>query len=383
MSSTNANAYTFVVSGYRDTYTIFSFDPSNAQIKVISDSKAPEKASWIESAPNAGGLASSRNLYSISEVEKGLAVSLKLSNEKIEITSQRETKGSPAHVHIMKDGSGLVAGNYLGGSVIFYPFNPDGSLSSTSESTLLELPFVYKDKEAPNPERQDASHAHQVLEGENGTLYVPDLGSDRVWVIEREGESGLKIKGWLQAPPGTGPRHAVISKDGKHMYVLTELTSDILVFSLDNPTYPIVPKPDFKANIIPDEVPAEAHKFINASELVANPAHPYILYGSNRLEMHLEENSKGQFKTPEGASGDAIAIIELNESGDKVQSVKKIRTGLDNLRGMAISADGKYVATAGRKKGGLEIWRTGENGLDFKLAAKNEKVDGVTDLLFL
>ncbi|OCF45438.1 hypothetical protein I317_00684 [Kwoniella heveanensis CBS 569] len=381
----SADSYTFVVSGYRDTYTIFSFDPSTAQIKVVSDSKAPEKASWIEAAPNAGGLASSRNLYSISEVEKGLAVSLKLSsgNDKIEITAQRETGGSPAHVHVMKDGSGLVAGNYLGGSVIFYPFNADGSLSTTSESPILHLPFVYKDQESPNPERQDASHAHQVLEGENGIIYVPDLGSDRVWVIEREGESGLKIKGWLQAPPGTGPRHAVISKDGKHMYVLTELTSDVLVFSLDTPTYPIIPKPDFKVNIVPDEVSAEAHKFINASELVANPAHPQVLYASNRLELHLEENSKGQFKAPEGATGDAIAIIELDESGDKVKSVKKIRTALDNLRGMAISADGKYVATAGRKKGGLEIWRTGDNGLDFKLAAKDEKVEGVTDLLFL
>jgi 6-phosphogluconolactonase (cycloisomerase 2 family) len=43
---------------------------------------------------------------------------------------------------------------------------------------------------------------------------MPDLGSDRVWVVKREGPSGLKIHGYLQAPEGAGPRHAVLSLDG-------------------------------------------------------------------------------------------------------------------------------------------------------------------------
>ncbi|WVR05152.1 hypothetical protein IAU60_002164 [Kwoniella sp. DSM 27419] len=380
-------SYSLLVGGYRPDFSILSFDPSTAQVKVAQDSKAPEKASWIEAGPD-GDLASSRNIYSISEVpDAGKAISLRLnkSDNKIEVTGERDTHGAPAHIHLMKDGSGLVAANFMGGSLLHIPFNSDGSLSTDSASPLLELPFVYKDQTAPNPERQDAAHAHQVIEGDNGILYVPDLGGDRIWVVERQGESGLTIKGWLQAPPGTGPRHAVISKDGKHMYVLTELTSDILVFSLDEPTYPIVPKPDFKVNIIPDSVPKSAHSFMNGAELVANPAHPNILYASNRLELHIAENSKGKVdeKDLQKVSGDAIAVVELEAAGDKVKSIQTVRTELDNLRGMAISHDGKYVATAGRKAGGLEIWKTGEDGLSWKLAAKNEKIDGVTDLVWL
>lgn len=76
--------------------------------------------------------------------------------------------------------------------------------------------FPYSDSgKGPDAERQEKPHAHHILEGEGGKLYVCDLGSDRVWVIEREGEVGLKVVGWLQCPGGAGPRHAVLGPDGE------------------------------------------------------------------------------------------------------------------------------------------------------------------------
>ncbi|KAK8869679.1 hypothetical protein IAR55_000247 [Kwoniella newhampshirensis] len=379
------STYSFLVGGYRPTLGLVSFDPATAKIKVVSESKAPEKASWIEIAPSkAGSLASSKVLYTISELDKvGKAVSLKLTDDKVEITGERETQGSPAHLHIMKDGSGIVASNFSGGSAIFFPVNEDGSLKTDSESPLLKLPFPYEGKEAPNPERQDAARAHQVIEGEDGLLYVSDLGSDRVWVVVREGESGLTIKGWLQAPPGCGPRHAVISPNGKYLYLLTEMTSEIVVFNLENKTYPVVSEADFTVSILPPSVPEEGKKYMNAAELLLNPAFPNVLYATNRLELSFDEKSEGKFKHPDEPVGDAIAIVTLSEDGSKVESVKHVRTNLDNLRGAQVSPDGKYVAVAGRKAGGIEIWQTGANGTEFKLAGKDEKITDVTDLVWV
>lgn len=53
-----------------------------------------------------------------------------------------------------------------------------------------------------------------MLEDQRGMLYAPDLGADRVWILRRNGAAELEICGWLQCPPGTGPRHAVLSPDG-------------------------------------------------------------------------------------------------------------------------------------------------------------------------
>ncbi|WVO23518.1 uncharacterized protein IAS62_004873 [Cryptococcus decagattii] len=372
--------YKFLVTGYRPSLSIFSFEPTTAKIKLVSESSpAPQKATWVEladpsSVPSQG---TERYLYSLSDANKGSAVSLKLVDDHIEITGQRVSHGGGVHIHVMKDGSGIVVSNFNGGSIIFFPITSSGALSEMSESPLLTLPFVYESQTAPNVTRQEASHAHHVVEGTNGTLYVSDLGNDRIWVVKREGESGLAIKGYLQAPPGTGPRHSLISKDEKYLYCLTELTNEILVFPLTNPVEPIQPLPSFKCSVIPPSVPFAAHHYLNAAELIFNPIIPNVLYASNRLELSLP----AEFAT--GQHGDAVAVVTLNEEGNKLVDVKFIRTGCDGIRGMRASPDGKYVAVAGRYGGGVEIWNVGDSGVDWRLAGKDENIDLVTDMAWL
>lgn len=84
-------SYDILGSGYRPNITLFSFDSTSAKIHKVSDSKAPENASWLE--PGKEGV-----FYSTSEVPKGEVFSLKLQGEELEITGKRSTKGEePAH----------------------------------------------------------------------------------------------------------------------------------------------------------------------------------------------------------------------------------------------------------------------------------------------
>lgn len=84
-------SYNILGSGYRPNITLFSFDSTSAKIHKVSDSKAPENASWLE--PGKNGV-----IYSTSEVPKGEVFSLKLQGEELEITGKRSTKGEePAH----------------------------------------------------------------------------------------------------------------------------------------------------------------------------------------------------------------------------------------------------------------------------------------------
>lgn len=102
----------------------------------------------------------------------------------------------------------------MGGSLTLHSLREDGTLAP---SQAYSLPFAYEGKTAPNKERQDASHAHGVIEL-RGLLYAADLGSDRVYVLKRikkEGGEGLEVVDWIQCEPGFGPRHCVVSKDGE------------------------------------------------------------------------------------------------------------------------------------------------------------------------
>jgi hypothetical protein len=86
-------SYSILGAGYRPNLTIFSFDSTSAKIHKVSDSKAPENASWIEPAVGGNGI-----LYSTSEIPKGEVFSLKLQGEQVEITGKRSSNGEePAH----------------------------------------------------------------------------------------------------------------------------------------------------------------------------------------------------------------------------------------------------------------------------------------------
>jgi len=90
-------SYSILGSGYRPNITLFSFDSASAKIHKVSDSKAPENASWLE--PGKEGV-----IYSTSEVPDGEVYSLKLKGEELEITGKRSTKGEePAHGTLSHD----------------------------------------------------------------------------------------------------------------------------------------------------------------------------------------------------------------------------------------------------------------------------------------
>jgi 6-phosphogluconolactonase (cycloisomerase 2 family) len=181
----------------------------------------------------------------------------------------------------------------------------------------------------------------------------------------------------------------VFSKDEKHLYVLTELTSEVLIYDVSTEdgaaAYPKHPMPEFKASIIPPNIPKSHSSKMDSAELLLHPSYPRTLFASNRLELHIAENEPHLDPLPkeatEGVKGDAVAIFTLGEDGKKIVQTKHVRTEADGIRGMQISTDGKYVALAGQQKGGVEIWQIGgENGEEWKRVAKNESIEQVTDL---
>lgn len=84
-------SYQILASGYRPSISLLSFEASSAKLKKVSDSPAPENASWLE--PGANGV-----IYSTSEVPEGEVYSLKLQGEEVKITGKKSAKGEePAH----------------------------------------------------------------------------------------------------------------------------------------------------------------------------------------------------------------------------------------------------------------------------------------------
>ena len=312
----------------------------------------------------------------------------------------------------------------MGGNAQLIPTDNSHCLDTSSTLKPLYFPYIYKGITPPNPERQDTSHPHQIIEGPSGELYVPDLGCDRIWVVHRDqsSDSGLKIQGHLQTPKGSGPRHGVVSKNSKcrvssslihrltqtisfylrlkvrahclklfrpdkHLYILGELNQSIFCFPIASKAGATQPQPMFSSSIAPPTVPDRYRRHILAAELVLHPSYTGTLYASNRLELHIKK-ADPSYSEPETNSemikGDAVAIVILDPSGTEIESTSWIRTQCDHIRGLMCSPDGKYVALAGQDAGGVEIWEVqGDRGQDLKLAARNENLKQVSTFVWL
>lgn len=95
---------------------------------------------------------------------------------------------------------------------------------------------------------------------------------------------------------------------------------------------------------------------MDSAEICRHPSIPNVLYVSNRWERHIQYLENEQKDKP---VGDAIAIISISDDGTQVKGIKHVRTGLDGIRGMRVSPDGRFVVAAGQEGGGIEIYKIG------------------------
>lgn len=302
-------------------------------------------------------------------------------------------------------------GQYYGGSITLYPIATTemaGVLLTDDPRTELLFEFPYKSvKHGPNKSRQRQCHPHQVLEDKQGLLYVPDLGSDRVWILRRE-QMMLEVCGWLQCPPGTGARHAVLTPDGtslpdiptsayrseltkateKIIYVLGELSHTVIAFDLSTgPVEDVQPITGLSTSVVPPSVVPDHQLMMDSAEICSHPSIPNVLYVSNRWERHIAELEPHLRDVPkEPPPGDAIAIILLSDDGKRVKETKFVRTNLDTIRGMRLSSDGSLVVLGGQEGGGVEAYGiSGERGDVWTLVASlNEGLEsGIKHAIWL
>jgi len=188
------------------------------------------------------------------------------------LNSQSTVGGGPAHVSVA--GRMVFVANYGGGSVIAYQTEADGALKPASSVMQHKGSSV-------NPDRQKGPHAHAVTPDPSGTfLYAPDLGLDQVLIYRIDAKAGTIAPAtppFASIPPGSGPRHIAVAKDGKHAYVITEMLCTIDVFDRNATSGALTPVQTIST------LPAgqAVEKGMSTAEVLLHPSGKF-LYGSNR-----------------------------------------------------------------------------------------------------
>ncbi|MEU2065126.1 lactonase family protein [Streptomyces sp. NPDC013455] len=204
--------------------------PGLVTAEIAPDGGALALVSAVNDVPDPSYLALSQDghtLYAVSETAEGAVAAYR-------VTGDRPV---PAGAPVRVDGSGpthlslhaghVLTANYGCGSVTAVPLRPDGALGAKPSGRLQHT------GSGPHDRRQRGPHAHQVQPDPSGRWAVSvDLGTDSVRVCTLAGGS-LALHREIALRPGSGPRHLAFHPDGRHAYVVNELTPTVTVCRWD------------------------------------------------------------------------------------------------------------------------------------------------------
>lgn len=164
-------------------------------------------------------------LYAVSESTPGTVSALRYDESGPHLINTVQS-GGDGGCHLCFDHSGdfVVVAHYTSGSIASFRIEDNGALSD-------RIGLLQFSGSGPDPERQEAAHAHQVV-SVGGSILVPDLGTDSVHIVRIDDEGNLDpATDSIILPPGSGPRHLLLS--GQYLVVACELSATLWVGALD------------------------------------------------------------------------------------------------------------------------------------------------------
>jgi 6-phosphogluconolactonase (cycloisomerase 2 family) len=213
---------------------------------------ASENPSWLTLSPD------QRHLFVVNEngpgqadvVGKVSSFAIDAKTHQVTPINQVESRGDePTHSSLSADQRFLFVANYAvqpkpGGVLAVIPVGKDGKLSPVAQTDTHPASHV-------DAERQASSHVHSAVPTPDGKyLVASDLGADRLFVYQYDGQQQQPLKpakvASVELPPGSGPRHLLFSKDGKHAWLTLEMAAQVAVFEYKDGTFKQTQQVDLK-----------------------------------------------------------------------------------------------------------------------------------------
>src|SRR3954470_8553832 len=236
-----------------------------------------------------------------------------------------------SYPYITIDASGryLLGASYGANQVGVNPIGKDGKVGAASQV----IPT--------------ARNAHSIVtDRTNKYAFVPHLGTDQIFQFVFDNKSGKltsNTPATVQMKQGTGPRHIIVSKDNKFVYLLNELTAAVTTLALDGKTGTL--KEVGSASALPADTnlgPGQPRGAVGAPGQAPRNTDNDIWAS----DLHLTPN--GRFLYAAERTSSTLGAFRVDAASGKLTYVGSTPTE-QQPRGFAIDPSGRFVVVSGEK----------------------------------
>jgi 6-phosphogluconolactonase len=304
------------------------FDTSSGKLATIGPVAEGPKSTWTLAHPQLP------ILYAVNDDKDkdGSVIAYAVNRETGALTKVNEAPtGGPGTTHLSLDlpSMTLFAANFGGGSASTIAIKPDGSLGP--------LVSTIKATGSGPHRRQTSPHAHGSAVDPSGKYaLVPDLGADRVFVYGFDRathaltpDDAAKPRSFV-APPGSGPRRTVFSADGRFVYVLNELTAELMVLRWD----------------------AQQARLATLQTAPLSSAE----FKGNKSGSEIALSRDGRFIYAGNRGENALVVYGVNAESGELSPVQSIGAGGETPWGFALHPSGKWLVVANQKSGTVNVF---------------------------
>jgi 6-phosphogluconolactonase len=248
-------------------------------------------------------------------------------NCQLEPLSQRPIPGAYAcHLGVDVEKKFLAVANYGTGNVILYGVK-DGHLTA-------QLDDVQHQGKSVNEQRQEGPHAHAIVfSPDNQFLFVADLGLDEVKSYKFS-TGKLEFHSTFKTKPGAGPRHLEFHPNGKHVFIINELDTTVVLTRYQHGTL---------------------------SEVQTLQTLPNDYTGQRwAAAIHVSPNGKNIYVS--NRTHDSIAVFAFDEASERLELIQHIPSGGTIPRDFSPDPTGKFLITANQNSDNLFSFWIDETG---------------------
>lgn len=244
--------------------------------------------------------------------------------------SRIDVEASMAYLTLAKGGRLLLGACYHGGYGAVWPVDEDGRLGEPAA-------------------RIEFANLHAVVATDEHA-YFASLGDDLIaqYSLADDGALVPLDPPTVAAPAGSGPRHLVLSADGRNAYLLTEFSALAIRFTRDPATGVLT---------LAESVPGhDVTRGLGHSVFGADPLEHHYIWGA---DLHLTPDGRRLLCSERTES--TLTVIDVAPDGHLLDQLAVADTE-PQPRGFALSSDGDLVLALGEKSTAIALSRLEEDG---------------------